>query len=197
MPLRPARHSAIVTALLGGAHEVGEVALAFHRTPFRPCRSPGAIIDSSNGDHSVSARGLSACLFLRGFCCALSDTARVSSGVAGERLRLPQKPRLGLSQPAAALATLVAGRRCLAAICRRDDAQRVHFAGKRQPTRRCHSNSNLFSVFPLWGAAHGLGRGTPRLCQRQNVLPPPSPPRERIIAHRSRPAPSAGKIQHP
>ena len=171
MPLRPTRHSAIVTALLGGAHKVGEVALAFHRTPFRPCRSPGAIIDGSNGDHSVSVRGLSDDLFLRGFCCTLSDTARVSSGVAGERLRPPQESGLWHSQPAAALATLLTGHRCLAAICRRDDAQRAHFAGKRQPTRRSRSNSNLFSARPVWEAMHGLGRGRPRLCQRQNVLP--------------------------
>lgn len=51
--------------------------LAFHRTPFRPCRSPGAIIDSRDG-----------LFLLRGFCCTLSDTARVSSGVAGDSLCL-------------------------------------------------------------------------------------------------------------
>ena len=86
-----------------------------------------------------------------------------------------QQPGPGRSQPAAGFATLVAGRRCLAAIlpgisllaahslaaiCRRDDAQQVHFAGKRQPTRACHSNSNHFSVCSFWDAPHGLGRGS-------------------------------------
>lgn len=97
---------------------------------------------------------------LLGFSSSVSNAARVTADVAGQQHALPQQPGPGCSQPAAAFATLVAGRRCLAAICRRDDAQQAHLAGKRQPTRARHSNSNHFSVCSFWDALHGLGRGS-------------------------------------
>lgn len=128
---------------------------------FGPVVRPGAIIDSSSGRDRARARDDA----VPALC--LLHARRHSTRFL--RRRRPATPfatgaRPGAhwhSQPAAALATPVAGRRCLAAICRRDDAQRVHFAGKRQPTQRCCKNSNLFSAHPLWEASHSLGRRRP------------------------------------
>ena len=56
------------------------MALAFHRTPFRPCRSPRRDNREQQRRPQCQRPRLSDGLFLRGFCCTLSDTAHVSSG---------------------------------------------------------------------------------------------------------------------
>ena len=172
--------------------------MAFHHPPFRSCRcrSPGAARTDTQQRHCQCQRAV---VVLRGFSCSVDCEQRSTRccrrcrpATRSASAASSQHPGPGRSQPAAAFATLVAGRRCLAAICRRDDAQQVHFAGKRQPTRVCHSNSNHFSACSFWDAPHALGRGS----VYTRTFCPPSPSAS-APAQKAPFAPSAGEIQHP